>query len=44
VTNYVLLLKLMIIQRFSCSILRLYKLNTSLINIIKYPKILDTDT
>jgi len=33
--NYFLSLKLVIIQIFSCSMLRLYKLNTSLISIDK---------
>jgi len=33
--NYLLLLKLIIIQKFSYSILRLYKLDTSLISILK---------
>jgi len=41
-------LKLVIIQIFSCNLLRLYKLDTSLITIdkvsIKYPKISDTNT
>jgi len=39
VTNYFLSLKLIIIQRFSCSVLQLYKLDTSLISIVKYPKV-----
>jgi len=34
-TNYFLSLKLIIIQRFSCIVLRLYKLDISLINIDK---------
>jgi len=44
VTNYFLSPKLVIIQRFSCSVLRLYKLDTSLISIVKDPKLSDTDT
>jgi len=35
VTNYFLSLKFIIIQRFSCSLLRLHKLDTSLISIDK---------
>jgi len=41
VTNYLLLLKLVIIQRLYCNVLRLCKLDTSLISI---DKVLDTDT
>jgi len=41
-TTYFLLLKLVFIQRFNCIVLRLYKLNTSLIIMLKYPKISNT--
>jgi len=36
VTKYLLSLKLIIIQKFSCSVLQLYKLDTSLISRLKY--------
>jgi len=39
VTNYFLSLKLIIIQKISCSLLQLHELDISLIISIKYPKV-----